>query len=589
MRKTTFLLIILLEVSFAKLPGNINQSVEIVIQSFSGNNQERCISPHLRNVSLYGNQLNAEQQLRLIEVGFQFDSPVANRSSQNRAEAADLDQSLDNGYFRFHYTTTGTHAVANSDTNNNSIPDYIDYIVNVFAYVASTQLDSFSYSEPPSDSWYPANEDNGGSNHYDIYIRNLESNVYGYVAPENFAQSGDFGDNENSSATELNALTSYMALRNNYNGFPGTQEESIKVTAAHEFHHSIQSGYDGFEAQWIMEATAVAMEEQVYDEINDCYQYLPSWFNEPHKALDHQSDHWYGSFIYAQYIYEHLGGYLTLRKIWQKSILNDSYYGDYSHRAISLALSNEGSSFSDALNKMVVANRIMSSNNNAGVFTYEEAEAYPILNGPATYTEITYTAGTPQAITSTNLNRFASQYTRLNSSDPVIASLTNTSGPSTDLNMHAIISYENDSWTVYSGNQINIDPTDAASVYLAVVSQDTSGNNWDYQIDITDGELSLDSKSVPSAISVSQNYPNPFNPSTSFNIGIPHRQRLTIDIISINGKHIKQITNNIYEQGMVTFHWDGKTKYGKLASSGQYFIVVKGNNFQRWINATLLK
>ena len=589
MRKTTFLLIILLEVSFAKLPGNINQSVEIVIQSFSGNNQERCISPHLRNVALYGNQLNSEQQLRLRGVGFQFNSPVVNRSSQNRAEAADLDQSLDNGYFRFHYTTTGTHAVANSDTNNNSIPDYIDYIVNVFTYVASTQLDSFSYSEPPSDSWYPANEDNGGSNHYDIYIRNLESNVYGYVAPENFAQSGDFGDNENSSATELNALTSYMALRNNYNGFPGSQEESIKVTAAHEFHHSIQSGYDGFEAQWLMEATAVAMEEQVYDEINDCYQYLPSWFNEPHKSLDHQSDHWYGSFIYAQYIYEHLGGFLTLRKIWQKSILNDSYYGDYSHRAISLALSSEGSSFSDVLNKMVVANRVMSSNNNAGVFAYEEAEAYPVVNGPATYTEITYTSGTPQIVTSTNLNRFASQYTRLNSSDPVIASLTNTSGPSTDLTMHAIISYENNSWTVYSGNQINIDPTDAASVYLAVVSQDTSGNNWDYQIDITDGELSLDSKSVPTAISVSQNYPNPFNPSTSFNIDIPYRQYLSIDIISISGKHIKQITNNIYEQGMKTFHWDGKTKYGKLASSGQYFIVVKGNNFQRWINATLLK
>ena len=589
MRKTTFLLIILLEVSFAKLPGNINQSVEIVIQSFSGNNQERCISPHLRNVALYGNQLNSEQQLRLRGVGFQFNSPVVNRSSQNRAEAADLDQSLDNGYFRFHYTTTGTHAVANSDTNNNSIPDYVDYIVNVFTYVASTQLDSFSYSEPPSDSWYPANEDNGGSNHYDIYIRNLESNVYGYVAPENFAQSGDFGDNENSSATELNSLTSYMALRNNYNGFPGSQEESIKVTAAHEFHHSIQSGYDGFEAQWLMEATAVAMEEQVYDEINDCYQYLPSWFNEPHKSLDHQSDHWYGSFIYAQYIYEHLGGFLTLRKIWQKSILNDSYYGDYSHRAISLALSSEGSSFSDVLNKMVVANRVMSSNNNAGVFAYEEAEAYPVVNGPATYTEITYTSGTPQIVTSTNLNRFASQYTRLNSSDPVIASLTNTSGPSTDLIMHAIISYENNSWTVYSGNQINIDPTDAASVYLAVVSQDTSGNNWDYQIDITDGELSLDSKSVPNAISVSQNYPNPFNPSTSFKIDIPYRQHLSIDIISISGKHIKQITNNIYEQGMETFHWDGKTKYGKLASSGQYFIVVKGNNFQRWINATLLK
>ena len=379
-----------------------------------------------------------------------------------------------------------------------------------------------------------------------------------------------------------------MALRNNYNGFPGNEEESIKVTAAHEYHHAVQTGYDGFEAQWLMEATAVAMEEQIYDEINDCYQYLPSWFNEPHKALDHQSDHWYGSFIYPQYIYEHLGGYLTLKMIWQKSILNDSYYGDYSHRAISLALSSEGSSFADALNKMVVANRVMSSNANAGVFAYEEAEAYPV-NGPATFTEITYTAGTPQAITSTNLNRFASQYTRLISSDPFIASLTNTSGPNSDLNMHAIISYGDSSWTVYSGNEINIDPTGASSVYLAVVSQDTSGNNWDYSVDITDGELVLEGQIFPNSISVSQNYPNPFNPSTSFNVEIPYRQHLRINIVSINGKHIRQITNKSYSAGSVIFQWDGRTKLGQPASSGQYFIVVEGNNFQRWINTTLLK
>ena len=588
MKKTTFLLIILLELSFGKLPGNIDQSVEIVIQAFSGYNQERCISPHLRNVALYGNQLNAEQKLNLGEIGFYFDGDIASRSSEVRAESEGLDQTLDNGYFRFHYTTSGTHAIANSDTNNNSIPDYIDQMVDVFAHVASIQLDSFLYSEPPSDSWYPANSDNGGSNHYDVYIRNLQSNVYGYVSPENFAQSGSFGDNENSSTTELNALNSYMALRNNYNGFPGTEEESIKVTAAHEFHHAVQSGYDGFEAQWLMEATAVSMEEQVYDEINDCYQYLPSWFNEPHKSLDDQSDHWYGSFIYPQYIYEHLGGYLTLRKIWQKSILNDSYYGDYSHRAISLALSSEGSSFKDALNKMVVANRVMSSNSNAGVFTYEEAEAYPV-SGPTTFTEITYTAGTPQSVTSTNLNRFASQYTRLISSDPVIASLSNTTGPDSDLNMHAIISYEDNSWTVYSGNEINIDPTGASSVYLAIVSQDTSGNNWDYQVDISDGELSIEDQNIPSSISVSQNYPNPFNPSTSFNVEIPFQQHLRINIISVNGKRIRQIANKSYPEGNILFQWDGRTESGKLASSGQYFIVVEGDNFQRWINTTMLK
>ena len=268
--------------------------------------------------------------------------------------------------------------------------------------------------------------------------------------------------------------------------------------------------------------------------------------------------------------------------------MNDSYYGDYSHRAISLALSSEGSSFKDALNKMVVANRVMSSNSNAGVFAYEEAEAYPV-SGPTTFTEITYTAGTSQSVTSTNLNRFASQYTRLISSDPVIASLSNTTGPDSDLNMHAIISYEDNSWTVYSGNEINIDPTGASSVYLAIVSQDTSGNNWDYQVDISDGELSIEDQNIPSSISVSQNYPNPFNPSTSFNVEIPFQQHLRINIISVNGKRIRQIANKSYPEGNILFQWDGRTESGKLASSGQYFIVVEGDNFQRWINTTMLK
>ena len=45
----------------------------------------------------------------------------------------------------------------------------------------------------------------------------------------------------------------------------------------------------------------------------------------------------------------------------------------------------------------------------------------------------------------------------------------------------------------------------------------------------------------------------------------------------------------IYPEGNILFQWDGRTKSGKLASSGQYFIVVEGDNFQRWINTTMLK
>jgi hypothetical protein len=283
-----------------------------------------------------------------------------------------------------------------------------------------------------------------------------------------------------------------------------------------------------------------------------------------------------------------LGGSLTLKRIWEKSILNDSYYGDFSHRAISLALSSEGSSFSDALNKMVIANRIMSSSPNAGLFSYDEADTYPV-SGPATFQSITYSAGTNQSVTSTNLNRFASQYTQVNTSDPVVANLTNNSGPATDLNMHAIIAYTDNSWTVYSGNSINVDPTGSSSLYLAVVSQDTSANNWDYQIDITDGELAVDNNVVPVFISVSQNYPNPFNPSTSFDIQIPFKQQIRIKVMSVTGKRIAEIANQTLPAGNWTFRWDGISNSGKPAPSGQYFIVIEGDNFQRWLKATLLK
>jgi hypothetical protein len=171
----------------------------------------------------------------------------------------------------------------------------------------------------------------------------------------------------------------------------------------------------------------------------------------------------------------------------------------------------------------------------------------------------------------------------------VLVNLTNNSGLAEDLNMHAIISYSNNSWTVYSGNSINVDPTGSSTIYLAVVSQDTSADNWDYQIDITDGELAVDNEAMPDLISISNNYPNPFNPSTSFDIQIPFKQQIRIKVMSVTGKRIAEIANQTLPAGNWTFRWDGMSNSGKPAPSGQYFIVIEGDNFQRWLKATLLK
>ena len=158
--------------------------------------------------------------------------------------------------------------------------------------------------------------------------------------------------------------------------------------------------------------------------------------------------------------------------------------------------------------------------------------------------------------------------------------------------MHAIIAYSNSSWTIYSGNSINVDPTGSSSVYLAVVSHDTSARSaadWQYQIDITDGELAVNNDVVPAFISVSQNYPNPFNPSTSFDIQIPYKQQIRIKVISVTGKRITKIVNQTFGAGNWTFRRDGISESGKPVPSGQYFIVIEGYNFNRWLKSTLLK
>ena len=168
-------------------------------------------------------------------------------------------------------------------------------------------------------------------------------------------------------------------MRNNYNGaaFQNiTELENIKITAAHEFFHAIQFSYNCYERFWLMEATAVWSEDEIYNEINDHYRYMPSWFQNSAKPIDDESSHMYGSFIFFQYIDEHLGGYETIKNIWERSRSNANSVNDVSFTSINEALESVGSSFPIALNNMRIANRIMSSHQNADPFTYIEAESY---------------------------------------------------------------------------------------------------------------------------------------------------------------------------------------------------------------------
>lgn len=579
----TFILLPLLTLSLLSAK-SVKIASEMVVSAFGGDPSIHHLTPYLLEIARNGHSLPENEKGRLEKLGFQFHSVLVNRSQGSRDEAAGLDQSYDRGMFRLHYTNSGAHAVNNQDTDGNNVPDYVEFIANTLDSVSQINL-QIGYVRPPSDGWYSAARDKGGSDHYDVYLRNITSNLYGYVQPEDYAQ-GD-GNNENSSATEVNAFNSYMVLRNHYNFFPGDEQSNLRVTIAHEYFHAIQFGYDGWEEPWLLEATAVWMEEVMFDEINDCYQYMPAWFDEPEKALDANGNHWYGSFIFFEYIDEHLGGIPVIRRTFDYSVLKNSQKGDFSHWAINRALEENGATFSSALNGMVIANRIMSSSFSAGDYAYEEADAYPV-QGPTVFTNEYFTTGHEDTITSTGLERFASQYISLVTSTPVKIELSNRSGPVTDLMMHVILKMDDGSYKIISGPSLNVDPAGVQSIYLAVVSQDTVGDAWDYTVVFQDGRPGTNPL-VPEEFLLSDPYPNPFNGRSQFSIYMFDDRFVTIDVVDLAGRQVAQIWKGDLPVGNHILSWNGKTKRGARASSGVYFLVVRGTNTQEWKKLTLVK
>jgi hypothetical protein len=101
--------------------------------------------------------------------------------------------------------------------------------------------------------------------------------------------------------------------------FPNqTPIKNLRVTAAHEFFHAVQFGYDIFEDLWILENTAVWMEDEVYGGINDNLQYLASSsLNHPEVSLDLGASLFeYGNFIFWKFATERFGNRLV-KQAWK--------------------------------------------------------------------------------------------------------------------------------------------------------------------------------------------------------------------------------------------------------------------------------
>jgi hypothetical protein len=176
----------------------------------------------------------------------------------------------------------------------------------------------------------------------DVFVLDLGPDLYGYAntdpQPDN-AQNSYYG---------------YLVMNNNFEPFPGTADEAMKATAAHEYNHVLQFGEDAIQDVWMFEATATWAEEKVYPDVNDYLNYIDNWATmteEPITAFPPPdgSIKVYGSAVWNHWL-GHVYGDDVVRQAWRLSVApGGSYTASFAPDSYSRAMDDEtgGTDFSD--------------------------------------------------------------------------------------------------------------------------------------------------------------------------------------------------------------------------------------------------
>jgi hypothetical protein len=518
------------------------------------------------------------------------------------------------GHFKIHYTRQGDSAVFHPDEDknpNNGQPDWVDACAEVLEHVWDTEINVLAYNHPPSDGWYPDTSDNGGDGKYDVYLVNFSGGEAGFLGKT----EGEYFLSPSSVSA-----TSYLVLDNDYTnyGIRHSQIEWLQVTAAHEFFHAIQMGYDATEYEqeneqvkpYWMEMSAVWMEDIVYDGVNDYVGYLPHFFNEPWLSLKTfesvYDQHAYGSCVWPIYLAERKypsrpDGFDTsiIKNIWEEcaKVDGDNVLDPKDESATDKALKARGTNFEDAFREFTMWNYFTADKARPQVF-YSEGDTFPKVKvDNLQYHQVHLD---PVDVTSPPHlpENLGSNYVVF-VPDPELKE----GGLKIDFDGHGEDYLYNVSVLGYNPSVLEpfeasflFNPatqTGAAKVYnwntytevimIPTVIIRSPNYSWTYEYHaVYDSSLHGESP-LPGEDRILQNFPNPFVIETEsdrtyfpFVLSLPSRVR--IDILTMSGERIRTIIPKYdpklaigeYLDKNLAMPWDGRNEEGEYVSSGIY-------------------
>lgn len=206
--------------------------------------------------------------------------------------------------FCVHWVDQGLDAPNLKDSDGNGIPDYVERVLAVAEHVHQVENEKLGWREPLSDGTL-----GGGHGKTDIYLEEIGGELFGYAAPDR---------DQAVNGRQPEHLHGYLVLDNDYSPFefPHTEPgHDLKVTLAHEYNHILQFGYDAYEDPWFAESSAVWMEDQVYNGINDYLRYVRSWVKLWEVPLTANSIKEYGTAVWNQWLARRYGRSIV-REAW---------------------------------------------------------------------------------------------------------------------------------------------------------------------------------------------------------------------------------------------------------------------------------
>jgi hypothetical protein len=449
------------------------------------------------------------------------------------------------GKFRIHYDTATTDKP--KYISSSTIEENLSLIGKAIDSAYNFEVNYLGYPPPPNDNT------GGGDNLYDIYIINLGGGLYGYTELEN-----DLGEQK---------YTSFMVIDNDYSGYYSSGLNGAKVTLAHEFHHGIQMGNYilRFEDTFFYEITSTSMEEFVFDDVNDYYAYMPSYFLSPQKAFAENDG--YNLAIWNIYLKD-IFGFSLLKRQWEILPFQRAI------NAINLSLSERSSSFKHELNNFGVWTHYTKHRAIPGEY-FEEASKYPLIRP---ISNVVFTS--PSEIVHINSKPTANNFIRFTNqvdSDDTLFVLATNGDVQTALNNTS----QTDSFTYYL---YDYPESGTSKIDTNYYSKFSTNNPFLWSVT----EITDTIKTVEPQLKTDFPYPMPFTYTKHTYIKIPvatnSNEKVGLYIFSttmelvFSSDEMQRLNDN---QNMILWDDVKDNKNKKLASGVYIFVVKDGDNVQK--------